>query len=75
MRGSLKSDGTQHATKEELRNFQSATGVYNKAWLKLLGAVDIVVDDVIIHEKKIWSRKNRIAMGALTHKKPEHRKD
>lgn len=40
----------------------------------LLGGVDIVVD-VIIHEKKIWSHKNRIAMRALTHKKPENRKD
>lgn len=49
MMGSLKSDGTQHATVEELSIFQTVNGIYDTAVLKPFRCQVAVVD---IQEKE-----------------------
>lgn len=48
--GSLKSDGKQYATKEELRCFWSTNFLYAMTKLKLLGCL---LADIVIKGKKI----------------------
>lgn len=56
----LRANGSQHATKEEMRTFQSANDIYVMARLKPSGHV---VADVAMQEKQSQSCEDRITLG------------